>query len=644
MTTQERTFQIHLEGLIRLLAQNLYADPDIFLREMIQNAHDSIARRTVLVSGDTELPAGQIKVVADPAGRTIAISDNGTGLTRAQIDDYLSTIGQSGNTDELRHLIREADRGRTVDLIGQFGIGLLSAFIVAERVVLVTRAAGHEALRWESAGGETYQVSPAERAQVGTTVTLHLRAEHGRYLDAGRLRSIIRTYADFIGMPVYLGGEADPANAVFAPWHREYPSRAERDQAYREFWERKFDDELSLRVFAVDEEFSWDDVAQPGGRGQGRVRGVLAITDRHVPDVNARGTVDVYVKRMFIAAGNRDVLPAWAKFLQGVLECDELTPNAARDNVVRNAALAAAQRHLGSFIVAELTELSQRDRQRFVEIMRWHSYHLLAMSVQDEHEEFFRAVADLLPLESDQGPLTIPEYLRSAPGSTGQDCGDGSKLVYYITEQGSANQYYLLAGARGLRVFNCDEPFAERFLRLYARTWPSRVRLQRLDLAGSDIIFEPLAGAERAFYAELQAAYAVLFPDQRCTAQVSRFRPADVPAVLTETRDGRSRREMEGVVTNLSVPSYVRNLLKGFLAEQREPLTLHLNADNPIITKLAARPNLHDEVSRHALISLYNNALLLLARSLPAADVQAMFVQYNQVIDLLLALAAKNDG
>ncbi|HET7016180.1 MAG TPA: ATP-binding protein [Streptosporangiaceae bacterium] len=643
MTAEERTFQIHLEGLIRLLAQNLYADPDIFLREMIQNAHDSIARRTVLIAEAeaAERPAAQIRVLTDPVEQRISISDNGTGLTRAEIDDYLSTIGQSGNTDELRHRIREADRGRTIDLIGQFGIGLLSAFIVADRVSLVTKAAGHEALKWESLGGETYQVSPAERAHVGTTVTLYLRPEHSRYLEAARLRSIIRSYADFIGMPVYLGDEAVPANAVNAPWHRDYPSPSERDQAYREFWERKFADELSLHVLAVDEEFTWEDVAQPDGQGRGRVKGVLAITDQHVPDVNARGTVDVYVKRMFIAAGNRDVLPAWAKFLQGVLECDELTPNAARDNVVRNAALAAVQRTLGSFIVTELTELSRRDRQRFVEIMRWHSYHLLAMSVQDEHEEFFRAVADLIPLESDQGPLTVPEYLRSAKPSSSE--GD-PQLVYYITEQGSANQYYLLASARDLRVFNCDEPFAERFLRLYAKSWPSRVRLQRLDVAGSEVIFEPLTGAERAFYAELQAAYSVIFPDQRCTAEVSRFRPADVPAVLTETRDGRNRREMEHVVTNLSVPSYVRKLLQGFLTEQREPLTLHLNADNPIIKKLAARPNLHDEVSRHALISLYNNALMLLARSLRVEDVQAMFVQYNQVIDLMLALAAKSDG
>lgn len=641
MPVEERTFQIHLEGLIRLLAQNLYADPDIFLREMIQNAHDSIGRRTVLAAerGETELPPPQIRVVVNREAETIEISDNGCGLTRDEIDDYLSTIGQSGNTDELRHRIEEADRSRTVDLIGQFGIGLLSAFIVAEHVTLVTKAAGHQALRWESRGGENYQVEPVERQQIGTTVTLDVRSEHRRYLETARLRSIIRAYADFIGMPVYLNDETDPANAVTAPWHRNYSSDRERHRAYYEFWEKKFLHETSLHVFAVDAAFDWDDVSQAGGKGHGRVEGVLAITDRRMPDVNARGIVDIYIKRMFIAAGNRDVLPPWAKFLQGALECDELTPNAARDNVIRNAALAAVQQTLGRLIVRELTELSQRDHQRFIDIMRWHSYHLLAMSVQEDFEEFFRAVADLMPLESDQGPITVAEYLRTAPPRS-----DGSRLIYYITERGSANQYFLLANARSMRVFNCAEPFAERFLKRYAQIWPERAHLHRLDVAGSETIFEPLTDAEQEGFTELQAAYNLIFPDLRCVASVSRFRPVEVPAVLTETRDGRSRREMEEVTTNLSLPGYVRDLLKGFLSEQREPLTLHLNADNVTIQKLAARGNLRDEVSRQALVSLYNNALMLLARALRVQDVQTMFEQYNQVIELMLSLAAERAG
>jgi molecular chaperone HtpG len=632
----ERTFQIQLEGLIQLLAQNLYAEPDVFLREMIQNAHDSIKRRAELArqQGGPEPPPARIQVVVDPASEEIHVNDNGSGLTGEEIDGYLSTIGRSG-TDELRQQIMQADRGRAVELIGQFGIGLLSAFIVADRVTVVTKAAGHEALRWESSGGRNYTVEPTQRDQVGTTVTLHISRVHSRYLERTRLESIIRTYADFIGMPVYVNDDADPTNAVVAPWHRSYRSERERDVAYYEFWERKFQNETSLHVFAVDEGVEWLDSSQPGGRGSGRIRGVLAITDRHVPDVNARGTVDLYISRMFIGAANRDVLPPWAKFLQGVVECNELTPNAARDNVVRNTALVAVQEALGTLIVRELTDLSQRRHNRFVEIMRWHAYHILAMSVQDEYEEFFRAVADLMPLESDQGPLTIPEYLETAPASG----DDGSRLVYYITERGSANQFFLLASARGIRIINCAEPFAERFLERYARTWPRRVRLSRFDLAGSTTIFEPLSDDEADRFADLEAAYGQIFPNRRDAAKVSRFLPTELPAVLTETRDSKNRREMAQVASDLAIPQFLRELVQGFLAEEGEPLTLHLNADNVTIQKLAARPNLRDEVSRHALVSLYNNALMLLARALPVQSVQAMFTQYNQVIELMLSLA-----
>lgn len=633
---EDRTFQIQLEGLIQLLAQNLYAEPDVFLREMIQNAHDSIKRRSELARerGEPEPPSARIQVVTDPAAEEIRIHDNGSGLTDEEIDGYLSTIGRSG-TDELRQRLTEADHGRTVELIGQFGIGLLSAFIVADRVTVVTKAAGHEALQWESHGGRNYTVRPGNRQQVGTSVTLHVTPDHSRYLNRGRLESIIRTYADFIGVPVYVNDDTEPTNAVTAPWHLAYPSKHERNAAHRVFWERRFANDFSLHELVVDEAFQWPDASQPDGIGNGRIRGVLAITDRHTPDVNARGTVDVYVNRMFIGAANRDILPQWAKFLQGVVECNQLVPNAARDNVVRNDVLVAVQQALGELVVRDLTDLSQRSRRRFTEIMRWHSYHILAMAAQPEHEEFFRAVADLMPLESDQGPITVAEYLQTAPART-----DGSRLVYYITERGSANQYFLLASARSIRVFSCDEPFAERFLKRYAATWPERVHLSRFDVAGSETIFEPLPDDEAEHFADLEGAYGQVFPDRRYMARVSRFQQADLPAVLTDTRDNKNRREMARLADDVVVPLFLRDIMRGYLREETEPLTLHLNADNPTIQKLAVRPGLvRDEVSRQALVSLYNNALMLLGPTLPVESVQAMFTQYNQVVELMLQMS-----
>ena len=365
------------------------------------------------------------------------------------------------------------------------------------------------------------------------------------------------------------------------------------------------------------------------------MRGVLGITDRHVPDVNTRGTVEIYVSRMFITSGSREALPAWARFIQGVIECDALTPNAARDDVVKNEALEAVKEALSRAILGWLTRLYSEDGRRFVEIMRWHAYHVLAMAVQDEHEGFFRAVADLVPLSSDQGPLTVPAYLATAARVS------GPPVVHYLTERGSVMQYYVLCAARGIRVFDASEPFAERFLERYARLWPERLRLSRLDVTGSEVIFEPLPDdhADKDRFRELEAAYSLVFPDLRCIARVSRFAPAEVPAVLTESRDQKTRREMEEVAHNVVLPGFIRDLVQGFLQDKREPLSLHLNADNSTILRLARRPSLRDAPGQNALVSLYNNALMLLSRTISPDDVRIMFGQYNAVIDLMLGLS-----
>lgn len=327
---------------------------------------------------------------------------------------------------------------------------------------------------------------------------------------------------------------------------------------------------------------------------QGRVRGVIGITDRHTPDVNTRGTVDVYIARMFIAGAHRELLPTWARFIQGVIECDVLTPNAARDNVVANEAQAEVRRVIGERILAWLTAMSKERPARFTDIMRWHAYHVLAMAVQDEHEAFFRAVADIVPLESDQGPLSMKAYLE-----TSAVLDDGKRTVFYLTERGSATQYYVLCAARGLHVFNASENFAERFLERYAATWPERIQLTRLDVTASQHIFTDIKAADpdREKFRELEETYAALFSNVRVLAEakVSRFLPTNLPAVLTETRDQKARREMESLSANVALPGAIRDMMKGFLKDKRDPLTLHVNANNPTIARLAARGDFRGE-------------------------------------------------
>jgi molecular chaperone HtpG len=303
MESEERKYQIELTGLITLLAKHLYSNPDVFLREMVQNAHDSIVARRELQPSDA--PAPRIEIGVDRSARTLTVSDNGRGLTRTEIIDHLATIGRSG-TGELRANFE--DRGQAVSLIGQFGIGLLSGFIVADNIIVETRSQDDAPLRWRSDGSEQYTIEAGIRDEVGTTLTLHLRQDQDRYLDPVTIRMLVRRYADFIGVPIHVAGDEHPTNAVDAPWHR--PNQAHQSSARAlEFWFTRFPHERPLHVFSADEPF---DMPTADGRARtGHVRGVLAISDRVVLDASAMGTADLYVQRMFVGEANRDILPPW---------------------------------------------------------------------------------------------------------------------------------------------------------------------------------------------------------------------------------------------------------------------------------------------------------------------------------------------
>jgi molecular chaperone HtpG len=613
----QHTVQVDVGGVTRLLATNLYSDPDVFLRELIQNGHDAILKRDLLSSptGNGQGNQPRIRITIDESKSTLSVEDNGAGLSEAEVHSYLATIGASDKPD-LRRQIAARNLTNTRDLIGQFGIGLLSAFIVADRIDIYTRSQSEHAWHWSSTGGREYSLEPAEREAVGTTVILQLNPQQRRYLRYEKLRDIIKKYSDFIGIPIHLGSGGEPVNAVHAPWHRTHSTDDERRLAHRAYWATRFRNEIPLAIFPLNEAFEVIDPVTDE-RSDGRVQGILGITDRHLPGIDTRGTVDIYVNRVFVASANREAIPSWAGFVQGVIECGELTPNAARDNVVNNNVLFSLRDYLGRFVVRRLGELASKDINRFKDIMSWHHYQVVGMCVQDE---------------SDKGRLSLREYLASATLLP-----DNRRVVYYITEPASESQFYMLCQARGLSVFNAAGMFTRQFLERFQRTWPERIHLSRIDVATSDTIFEPISLEERKQFEALEVYASSL----RCTARVSRFLPKEVPALLSKSRDSDTRDEMQAIAEAFHLPDFIRDSIKKFLAENKEPLTLHLNSDNAIIRLLARRLALGDDLAKNSLVSIYNNAIMLNSRNITPENIRIMFNQYNQVIGDLLESAAR---
>lgn len=618
--SSSRQFKIDLAGLITLLAKNLYTEPDVFVRELLQNAQDSITRRRA--QGVGFVP--RVTIRTDRENRTVTFSDNGCGLSEDEVDKFVATIARSG-TRQVRTALEQSDRASAEALIGQFGIGLLSAFIVATHIELDTLTDGSSPVRWLSDGGSTYELEESQRSEIGTAVTLTLRPEYQSFLDESRIIEAVRRYADYLGTAVHLNAGTSPVNAVNAPWHRwNSDTPPDLDECFS-YWERRFMEERSLLIFPVDEEFSY---TSEGVEQTGTVQGILAITDRHSPDVNTRGTVDLFIRRVFIAGGLKNILPQWARFIQGVLECNSLVPNAARDNVMANDALAQVTRTLDRLVLGELRNLSVADPLRFKEIMRWHSYSVLSMAVRPENAEFFREIADIVPLRSDAGALTMPEYIAAASRRT-----DGTAVVHYIRERQSANQYFMLCQARGLRVFDCSENYAERFIELYSDTWPERVKLNRVDVSDSDVIFSELDAAERARFAYLENEVRHLLTGQYIDVQTSRFSPEEIPAIITSGRGSKARQEAADLAADPSLPSFLRQKVDAVLRDTPDSSVLHLNASARVVERLAQQGPTVGLGNRPAIAALINNASLLSARQFTPEVVSRMFSQYGELVE-----------
>ena len=576
------------QGLVRLLAKSLYPEPDVFIRELLQNAHDSIQLRRV---HEPEL-AGEIRIDVDERARALRFTDNGAGMDRRDIEEFLSVIGSTGTGSRAREL---AARDVAVATIGQFGIGLLSAFVVAERIEVHTRPLGAaQAWRWINHGGEDYELDalPASAQPPGTRVMVMLAANQTAFLDGRLIRQTVRRYADFLPFPILLNGFG-PINAVNAPWHEPgWADPTTRVASLATFLGQRYADP-PLLVIPVDQ-------SSP------RTLGGLFVPARYTPGGQAGGAVDLFQARMCIRPNDSELLPEWARFVRGVVDCPDLHPTAARDNVLRDAAWHALREALGELIVATLLDLAARDQPRFLQLCDWHHDAIKGMATR--HPEFGAAVLDQLPFETHQGQLTLPDYLARQPAVV-----DGKRPLYFFAHEADANQFYTLCQARGLLAINAGRPFDETLLRRYASQHPERVELKPLDRLDDPTLYERLDATEQAAYARLERAVDRVLTERevRVRTQVRRFQPADLSAVLLAGQRVTAFDEMERALE--------KPFLLGELAElagdvrdrlRQQPLDFFLNAAHPLVQRLRELAVPDDPRYRPLLTGLYYGALL----------------------------------
>lgn len=396
-TPQLHKTEVDLDGLMRVLGQHLYSTPNVVVRELVQNAHDSCVRRAHEQAG---APQPAISVRAEPNEGWLHVEDNGAGLTREEIQTYLATVGR-GRTRELRE--DGAD-----GLIGLFGLGFLSTYVVAERTEVWTASHKDPATAWRfsSRSGHQYTIEEAPARNVGTCVSLRLEDAHRSLAQLGPLRALLEKYCSLLGVPLTLEG-VGPINGDPPPWRDANASalkRRKQAMVFAERYEQRFAPLCTLDVRDAED-------GPPGAR----VEGLLWIQDGSSYGSADNRNVSVFVRGMLVDDDARHLLPEWASFVGAIVESDQLVPTASREDLQRDEFYEHARNTLARSLMNELARLAQHEPHTWRRVVRRHNEALLGCSLAAPG--LFDLVADELTVPTSMGDLDLETIVRRSAGT-----------------------------------------------------------------------------------------------------------------------------------------------------------------------------------------------------------------------------------
>ena len=432
MSEERRAFQAEVGRILDLMVHSVYSDKEIFLRELISNAADACDRLRYRAIAEPDLLDGNgefgIRIEVDKEARTIAVIDNGEGMGREELVENLGTIARSGTAAFAERLTGDAKND--VALIGQFGVGFYSAFMVAERVRVVSRAAGaEEAFAWESDGRGEFTIAEAEREARGTGIVLYLREGEDEFLEPARLRSVVKTYSDHIAIPVEMDGET--VNAASALWTR--PRNEIEPEQYAEFYRQvghAFDEPWLTLHFRAE--------------GVIEYSGLLFVPTSRPFDLfnpDRKSALKLYVKRVFITDDAPELVPAWLRFLRGVVDSEDLPLNLSREMLQRNPVLRRIRDGLVRRVLGELKTKAETDKEGYEAF--WEAFGPVLKEGLYEDSGQREALLELARFRSTASEdwTTLAAYVERMR--------EGQEAIYYIAGEEGAG----LAGSPHLEGF-----------------------------------------------------------------------------------------------------------------------------------------------------------------------------------------------
>jgi molecular chaperone HtpG len=617
----KREFQTEVNQLLHLIVHSLYSHPEIFLRELVSNASDALDKLKYLTLTEDpykSLPFDpRIDLDLDEENKTLTIADNGIGMNDEDLVEHLGTIARSGTKNFLSNL--SGDAKKDSNLIGQFGVGFYSVFMVADRVEVISRKAAEEqAWKWTSDGKTGFEIEPAERAQHGTTVTVHFNEEGKDYANSYKLREIVKKYSNHIAFPIYLTAEksewneeekksvktrsTEQINAASALWKR---SKSElKDEDYKELYKSISGD--------WEDPLFWFHTKAEGTQEYTTLFFVPAKAPMGIYQADYKPGVKLYVRRVFIMDDSKELLPVYLRFLRGIIDSEDLPLNVSREILQQNRVITSIRTASVKKILSELKNVATNQPEQYLKFIAEFNRPLKEGLYGDFANR--EILLDLIRFKSTKvDGLTSLADVKSR-------MKDGQKSIYYIT--GGAEsllrtsplleiykkkeiEVLILDDDIDEIVFTGIDKYGEIDLKAVNKASTSE------DLKDED---EPdKAGTLKPLLDKLKATLGERVKDVRTSVRL-----ADSPSCIVSDEEEPS----------MQMQQMLRAMGQANIPEPKP--TLEINPDHEIVKKLLARGD--DAISEDAAWLLLDQALLM--EGVPLKDPATFVQRLNRVLNL----------
>ncbi len=504
---------IYTENLLPIIKKWLYSDTDIFVRELVANGCDAVSKLRAISSMEEE---GRVDVVIDKEKGTITISDNGIGMTSEEIDKYINQVAFSGAQEFLDKL--ETAGADAQNIIGHFGLGFYSAFMVADKVVInsLSYQEGARSAMWQSDGGLEYELGEGSRKERGTDIILHITQEQNEYLEDGKVLGICQKYLSFMPVPIFVNGAEEPINDP-APLYMKRASEISDDE-YKEFYKKTFgawEDPLFWVHLNIDFPFT--------------LHGILYFPRIRKDYRIDEGSVRLYCRQVFVAENIKEIIPDYLLLLKGVIDSPDIPLNVSRSFLQSDSQVKKLSAHISRKVADRLVSLHKDEMERYQSL--WDDVNIFIKYGCLRDEKFYDRVKKCLIFKTtDSQVLSLDDVLTR--------CEDG-KSVYYVGEENKGTALAELYEGRGISMLLMDGSLDTQFIS-YLEYKEPKLKFARIDSQLSEENEKVDDETTRLALEELMREAA---QDDRLTVRYEAMREDDPPAVLIYDEQARRFKE-----------------------------------------------------------------------------------------------------